>query len=432
MNILFDSNSDGGMDALPDFNDYSGFDHADIDHDRGDQDGGDPMDVEDIEEFSATPPTPVLEVGGGMVESDDEVSPNSRRKKKRGKYRLKGKKLALTYPKCDTEPSVVLANIVAMPGGVKWAVVSREKHEDGTWHLHACVWLNNTLDTQNCHRLDSLADSHGNYQICRDVLKWLRYIIKGNLICCTPGFDPASYLQARAKKVSTSFATVATSMVAGSSIADVTALTPGFVLQHLSKMRTFAAFLDASTSVPRIEFPSVLPRGLNLSEALVYSWLRTNLIGFPVRPPFRSKQLMIIGGTGIGKSSLVLALTKFARPYFVPMEENFFDSYDDKLFDFCVFEEFRSQKTIGFMNQFVDGSPISLKVKGGQVMKRKNIPVIILSNWEPSVSYCKIQASNPEVLLAFERRFDVVRFSADHTLYTLCDYLADRGEYIMI
>ena len=424
--LLSSSSSDDDwldlMAGAPDIFGVSGsanFDRsAVVDRDRGDRD-----EMIVIDDSMALLPSPPQVPP--RIHPKPSQPPNDRRRKKRATFRLKGKKLFLTWPKCDTAPEVVLERILGLPGGVKWAVVSREKHLDGTWHLHAAVWLSKGVDTQVPTYLDFLAGAHGNYQVARDIVKTLRYILKDNLFVSSPGFDPETYLAARGKKVSTSFAQVAGKMVEGQTIAEVNAVSPGFVLQHLPKLKSYRSYLDSVGGEPLVDFPPIgdMLATFGDSETSIYAWLTGNLIGFPVRPRFRSRQLMIIGGTGIGKSSFVDALTKFAKPYYVPMDENFYDSYDDKEFNFCVMDEFRSQKTITFLNSFVDGSPCPLRIKGGQTTKRKNLPVIILSNWEPAISYCKVQAANPEVLDALLRRFLVVRVPSDETLYSLCDWL---------
>ena len=412
------------MAGAPDIFGVSGSEHFD-DRDRGDRDRGDQpySDLELLSSMAPNPPSPPPQVPPRRGRPAPPANP---RRKKRGKFRIAGKKFSLTWPKCNTEPQVVLDRIMAMSQGVKWAVVSREKHEDGTWHLHAAVWFKAKFDSDSPRCLDFLAGQHGDYAPARDMTKWLKYILKDNDYVSSPGFDPKVYLEARANHRSTSFAKVAAQLVKGKSIAEINVLSPGFVMQHLPKLKTYRSFLDDVGGDPLLEFPplSDLQRdAFNVSELSISCWLETNLRGFPVRPPFRSKQLMIIGGSGIGKSSFVDALSKFARPYDVPMDENFYDSYDDKLFNMCIMDEFRSQKTITFLNKFVDGSPCPLRIKGGQTTKRKNLPVIVLSNWEPAISYCKVQAANPEVLVALLRRFLVVRVPADEDLYGLCTWL---------
>lgn len=50
----------------------------------------------------------------------------------------------LTYPKCDA-PKEYLRDILIAKCPIKQVVVAREKHEDGTFHLHAAVWYSKLL-----------------------------------------------------------------------------------------------------------------------------------------------------------------------------------------------------------------------------------------------------------------------------------------------
>jgi len=49
-----------------------------------------------------------------------------------------GKRFFLTYPQCDSLP-IELVAFLQQQGPIKSYLVSREKHEDGNYHLHACV-----------------------------------------------------------------------------------------------------------------------------------------------------------------------------------------------------------------------------------------------------------------------------------------------------
>jgi len=101
------------------------------------------------------------------------------------------------------------------------------------------------------------------------------------------------------------------------------------------------------------------------------------------------------------------------------MSEDFYDGFADEGFDLIVLDEFRAQKTIQFMNSFVEGAPIYLRTKGGQTLKKKNLPVVVCSNYLPEQAYHNVQESNPEVIRAFNRRFELVEVYDNETLFDL-------------
>lgn len=338
-------------------------------------------------------------------------------------FRINAKKLFLTYPQCDTGPVTALENIQRKFGAqLVSCVVAQELHEDGNLHLHVALELSKPVDTRDVHFFDFVTGTHGNYQGARDWSKVLAYCVKyGHYIA--HGIDPKAYLQAREKKKSTSFAHVAGRMMEGASIAELTTEVPGFVLQHLPKMKQFSSHLVSVQSLKANLLP--LPPMPSLEECPsllqdIYQWILRNI---RVPRAFGDPNLAITGPTGIGKTTFLLALSKFCRIYWVPMEENFFDSYDDTAYDVLVFDEYKSQKTIQFMNSFVQGAPLTLRTKGGQTMKKKNLPVILLSNYTPQEMYPNVWAEQPAVLDSFIRRFSWFALSVDTPMFPLASYL---------
>lgn len=81
-----------------------------------------------------------------------------------------GKRFFLTYPRCDSTPHELVA-FLAEKGAVKRYVVSREKHKDGTPHLHACVEY---VSTQR-QPVDWL-DFRGKHPNKQDPRKWIACI----------------------------------------------------------------------------------------------------------------------------------------------------------------------------------------------------------------------------------------------------------------
>ncbi len=285
-----------------------------------------------------------------------------------GRFRLHAKKLYLTYAQCDTDPQEVLTAILTRWGeaGVKWAVVGQEQHQDGHNHLHVALWLTTALDTRDPHSLDALAGVHGNYQAMRDPVGCVKYCVKdGNFV--SYGIDVQAYLRARAKKVATSFETVANMVIEGETLGDINSAHPGFMLQHLGKVKAYESFMSQRQSVDELVPWVISPEDQRLwhgGEVAVQTWLMQNLISGRTRA-FCTPQLMIIGTTGVGKTSLMMALAKHCRVYYVPMGEDFYDGYSDEEFDLIVFDEYRAQKKIQWMNLFVQGNTVTLRVKGG-------------------------------------------------------------------
>lgn len=85
-------------------------------------------------------------------------------------------------------------------------------------------------------------------------------------------------------------------------------------------------------------------------------------------------------------------LEKYLRVYVVCLEEDFMDGFDPSLFDLIVFDEFRGQKKITWMNSFVQGGTVPVRIKGSRGVKitdRDNLPVLVLSNYSIAECYHK-------------------------------------------
>jgi len=103
--------------------------------------------------------------------------------------------------------------------------------------------------------------------------------------------------------------------------------------------------------------------------------------------PFRSRQLYVWGPPAVGKTTFLRLLEKSLRVYYMPTDENFYDFYDDEDYDLIVVDEFKGQKTIQDLNRWLDGQTLTVRKKGTQCMKFRNLPVIIVSNFPPHVVY---------------------------------------------
>lgn len=123
----------------------------------------------------------------------------------------------------------------------------------------------------------------------------------------------------------------------------------------------------------------------------IAAWLNQNLLR---NRPFGAPQLFLTGPTGIGKSHLLKTLEPGLRIFYLNMMEDWMDGYDDDLYDLIAIEEFHSQKTLQFMNQLLDGQPMPYRVRNGNggKLKRKNLPIIITSNYGLSEIYPKVDA----------------------------------------
>lgn len=335
-------------------------------------------------------------------------------------FRLQGKCLYLTYPQCSTKKEELLENARNYLDLVAYCI-AEEKHADGSPHLHAVLELRGTAyfkGKTGLALLDSLVISaahpkgkHGNYQTVKHLKECLRYITKENAHI-HEGFDLRSLNQHSAVKTS-KHDEVAKKLMEGMTLKDLVAERPGYVMMNKKKMEDFRHFLSMNSSrnlLPLLQVEMTRMKKTPASESLV-SWLNTNLIQTvrDCRQP-RQKQLWIHGPPAIGKTRMISQLRNHLRIYDVPFEE-FQDDYSDTDYDMAVFDEFQGwQKTVTFMNQFLEGNPMYLRKKGAQIYKKANLPCIILSNFSPREAYPHVPNIQMEAL---ESRLQIVNMDTE-------------------
>ncbi len=331
-----------------------------------------------------------------------------KRSKKVKKKQIQGKKYFLTFPQCNVEPSVALNNII-FKYPCKWAIVSREKHQDGSLHLHAVFWLKNILIYTNPTQWDFIALKHGNYQIARNILKVVKYVTKEKDFV-THNIDVPTWIKSHQTKNGASFELVAKLMKEGKSLEELDDLHPGMIARNLTKLRKYEQFLTSKKrKTSSKELTKWLPLGiidLDPDFRILGIWCNNNLHGSPRH--FKQKQLWLWGTTNLGKTSLVMKLKKFFRIYMIPMDVAHLDDYDDADYDLLVMDEFKGQKSITWMNGFTQGNDFPIHKRYCGTIKKKNLPIIVLSNYSIEQAYSKVAMYNPERLLTLKTRFEVI------------------------
>lgn len=160
------------------------------------------------------------------------------------KFRLVGKQFCITVPHCNADLKVLLGTIHGWKP-LKRGVAAREKHADGSSHLHLALWFDSRIDVRGTTSFDRFWGKHANYykpdQTRGGWPGWCRYCCKDEDWIAT--FDPEALLRAKANKSAYSFEEAANALRRGQSLNELNGLMPGFVLHHLPKLRAYEAFL---------------------------------------------------------------------------------------------------------------------------------------------------------------------------------------------
>lgn len=295
-----------------------------------------------------------------------------------------------------------------------WCVVAQELHQDGEKHLHIGLETKKKLNIVNKSDLDCLTGSHGNYQAMKNMIKTLEYLTKEDKTPLCHGINIQDVLLASRNHKSGKATLVAQQMKEGKSLKEIAEEFPGFYMMNRKKVEDYATYLEQQSSREKLkEWKALelnvkeLPEGWFPELLEIVEWLKQN-IRTPGRP-LGEKHLYIQSPTAMGKSSLVNKLREYLSVYDIPQGEDFYDYYEDNVYDLAVLDEFKANKTVQWLNMWLQGFPMTIRKKGCQVIKKQNLPTIILSNFSVEECYSKKIYQQLEPLL---RRLKVVSIDA--------------------
>lgn len=306
-------------------------------------------------------------------------------------FRLNARRIFITIPKCDVSPQEALTRILSNNKTKSCAcVIAREQHADGTPHLHILLSKTRPFNINNPSYLDFIGEKRGNYQKVRFFEACLRYVTKkGEYIAHK--IDVDSILQSYNKKI-----IAQNKKKQGKSKLIWEYLNDGKTYEELVKDSELGPFLVLhSSSVKRLaaDIQHTKQKELKLLSKPIYCHLIIMGREFDLLSelPFKTKQFWIHGPPNTGKTSLIRKLEDIGLRGYQISTNNDFANYDDALFDFCYIDEFKGQLTIQFLNEFLQGSKMYLPGKYviGGVVKNRNLPIFILSNYTPEQVYHK-------------------------------------------
>lgn len=326
----------------------------------------------------------------------------------RNNFRIQAKNLFLTWPQNDEVMEVVIERIKAAwdDSWLEFAIVCEEEHKSGEPHLHAVVALKkkwSKAGAPGLRFLDALAEKHGNYKPCKHLLASVIYVTKeGKWV--SHGIDVGEYLAAAKKKTSTKATLVEAALKSGASLKTIAEEYGGFVMMNLAKLKTYQQQVQEWNQAPTKTWIP-LEKNSSLSEPLqqLSTWLNNNL-GESTRH-LRQKQLLLSSPPGLGKTWMTEMLKDYMTVYKHPGSK-WFDGFTEGHHQLMVFDEFVNNVPANVMNKAVDGSGVSLEVKGGVTLKLTNIPVMVLTN----LTYLDLYpGANSAVREAFLDRFTYIR-----------------------
>jgi len=273
-----------------------------------------------------------------------------------------------------------MENLLRLYPDLDWAIIAQELHQDGTPHLHLLVRLAKKTNIRNMSHLDAIAGQHGNYQSAKNLRAVLKYVRKSDARPLEQGPVPTALDMVESNSKISQGELVFEKLVSGKPIREIVHDHPSYAMVNFRKMKEMNGYLQMKTeTTPSLTIHSHSTTSWTTNKAM--GWFRLNLSS---PRDFKQPQLWLWGPANTRKTSAVLLFMKFKRVYIVPHEE-FDDFYADDDFDFAFLDEFTPGcRKVDFLKVFLQGGPASIRVKGSQSLKQKNIPVVICSNFSPA------------------------------------------------
>lgn len=267
---------------------------------------------------------------------------------------------------------------------IEWAICSQEHHKDGSLHLHAVLCFKRAITVRRADYFDVLTGKHGNYDPVANLYKALAYVRKEDKDPVSIGEVPAAKEENVHKEKKGVVNEIAMAAMEGKSFQEITLISPGFSMLHKRSIEDFSNFwADVRNNTNLPPFTGLRYTGRCENTQAIVDWVNQYFVyeGNEYVRRLKDPQLFLCGPPNTRKTTFWMMLAQRQRVYLVSQEDWYQDYSDDKT-DFAVIDEFCvSVRTLNSLHSFMDGSYCRLKVKGSSYVKRKNIPVIICSNY---------------------------------------------------
>jgi len=300
-------------------------------------------------------------------------------------FRMDAKNFFLTYPQCSLTKEFVCSELRKLLGDkLNGLIVCEEDHhqEEGK-HLHALALCNRRINIRNSRYFDIVAH-HGDYKVARDVKASVIYIKKDKNFL-EWGIVPQYFPQTKAERHKGSIsAEIWEDLQRGMKFHDLFIKYGKFCVLHLRQLQVMYNEYTTIVTTPK-PWLGLLELSYEGAWKEIATWINTNV---GKERPHGQMQLFICGTTGLGKSWMAIQLSNYFKTYWAPNTETYWDGISNET-QLVVFDEFNTTHTITFLNQFLDGTPMNVKVKGAQFHKTSNPAMIILANHSLRNIYCK-------------------------------------------
>lgn len=343
--------------------------------------------------------------------NDKKIKANTDIKNSKNRFNFRRKDVFLTYSKADNEPDIKqifkeLKNLDKdndrpdkICNNIELLFLVKELHEDGVPHFHVYMKFFEALDRSdytlfNVPSLKSpkIVYVHNNRKVIRYMAKHLKTEEDWKENSIQYNMDAKFYIETNAYMLSE----LAYKMIKKQ-------ITPTQAITESPNLLYKADSLYRNYNIYHFEKHMEENPGKELTDISI-GHEDFNPLKFKfdkTKKKNENPQFWICGNTNSGKTYVTDMLEQKGYNGYMPsMDEENWDGYNDKYINYIEFEEYKGEKTIRFLNRLLEGTKMPLKVKGrDRVIKNKNIPIFIKSNYLPHEAYSKVDENTINLLL---------------------------------
>lgn len=344
-------------------------------------------------------------------------------------FRFRRKNVFLTYSKADNEPDIKQVfkeiknidkkskNPNKICNNIDFMLVVKELHQDGVSHFHVFIQFFEQLDRSDPRLFDVPSLKHPEIVYVNNVKRVIKYMCKHiktdddrkkNLL--EYNMDHRFYLDTVCEGLDTLGYKLINKII-----------TPIQAIKENPKLFFKADTLFRNHNLYQSELERINNKGKPLVDISIGN-IDLNPLKFTFNPYKKKRenpQFWICGNSNSGKTYNIEQLELQGHRGYLGTKDNDWDGYKDEHWDFVYYEEYSGENTIQFMNQFLEGTKMDLKVKyGSKVRKNKNLPVFINSNMFPHEAYKNV---TPEKLNLLLQRMYVIYLAPDQSAHILWD-----------
>ena len=322
--------------------------------------------------------------------------------------------------------------------------IAKERHSDGEWeHIHCWMKFAKCFTCYPTTFDKVFPEKHGNLAVMKkgNVKKhqfyMLRYVTKGGEFLDWPiDWDcrawmlentPASVKHVDSCRKKTKRDDIATKIIEEdySKPYNIAKEEPGYFMERSKQVQDFMEYVHEAREADKKK--NTKWTVLQETKEWGPSWLKViRWLNFMIRQPShhigRPRHLFVHGNTRLGKTTrLINPLKERLHCYMLTKDELQNMPWRDD-YDLCIMDDFKGQKSIIWMNEFLGSKNMLMRVPGGTHMRKTRIvPTIVISNFPLARCYPLMANSDDESFNALKDRFIEVELTQQGNSFNVSD-----------